>query len=98
MSLPFPFTCRLPKFLHLQSQPHHISMTLSLSSVSLSLIPTGKKKWFSSMAQRIKILPAVQEMRVLSLGQEDPLGEDLMDRGAWLAIVHEAAESDTAEL
>ena len=52
-------------------------MTLSLSSVSLSLIPVGKKKWFSSMAQRIKNLPAVQEMWVLCLGQEDLLGEEI---------------------
>ena len=52
------------------------------------------------MAQRIKNLPAVQEMWVLSLGQEDPLGEEIathstilagknpMDRGAWQTIIH----------
>ena len=60
-------------------------MTLSLTSVSLSLIPIGKKKWVSSMAQRIKNLPAVQEMWVLSLGQEDPLGEGIATHSSILA-------------
>ena len=48
-----------------------------------------------------------QEMRVLSLGQEDPLEEGMathpsilpwkipMDRGVWHAIVHEVANSHT---
>ena len=60
-------------------------MTLSLTSVSLSLIPIGKKKWVSSMAQRIKNLTAVQEMWVLSLGQEDPLGEGIATHSSILA-------------
>ena len=35
----------------------------------------GKKwiYWISLVAQRLKCLPAVQETRVQSLGQEDPL-------------------------
>ena len=52
-------------------------------------------------------LPAVQETRVRSLGQEDPLEEDmathssilawriLMDREAWWAAVHRVAQSWT---
>ena len=59
------------------------------------------------MAQRVKNLPAMQEILVLSLGQEDPLEqgngnphqysclENLMDRGAWLATVHGVTKSQT---
>ena len=58
----------------------------------------------------VKNLPAMQEpqeMQVRPLGQEDPLDEGVathssvsclenpMDRGAWRAVVHRVAESDT---
>ena len=55
----------------------------------------------SLVAQTVKSLPAVQETQVPSLGWEDPLEEGMathssilawripMDRGAWLATVHE---------
>ena len=55
----------------------------------------------------IKNLPAVQEMQVQSLGQEDPLEEEMATRssilawripwteGAWEAIVHGVAKSWT---
>ena len=51
----------------------------------------------------------MQEARVQSLGQEDPLEQEMathssilamensMDRGAWWAMVHRDAKSDTAE-
>ena len=51
----------------------------------------------------------MQEMQVRSLGQEDPLEEEMatcssildwdnpMDRGAWWAIVHGFSESDTSQ-
>ena len=57
------------------------------------------------MAQSVKNLPAVQENRVLSLGWEDPLEKEmathssilawnnLMDRGAWWAVVHGVTKS-----
>ena len=57
----------------------------------------------------VKNLPAIQETRVQSLGLEDSLEEEMAthssilawknstDRGAWSAIVHGAAKSDTNE-
>ena len=60
------------------------------------------------MAQKVKNLPAMQEMQVRSLGQEDPLEEEMvthssiltwkMDRGALRATVHGVAESDTTDV
>ena len=62
------------------------------------------------MVQMVKSLPAVQEIEVQSLGQEDSPGEgngnllqyscleNSMDRGAWRATVHGVAkESDMTE-
>ena len=58
-------------------------------------------------SQIVKNLPAMQETQVQSLGQEDSLGEEngyslqycclenSMDRGAWWAIVHGVAKSQT---
>ena len=56
----------------------------------------------------VKNLPTVQETRVWSLGQEDPLGkgmathscsclENSMDKGPWRATVHGVAELDMTE-
>ena len=59
------------------------------------------------MAQRIKRLPAMQEIWLRSLGQEDPLEKGLatyssilawripMDRRAWWATVPGVAKSQT---
>ena len=44
------------------------------------------------MAQVVKNLAAMQQTRIQSLGQEDPL-ENSMDRGAWLVIVHGVTKS-----
>ena len=62
----------------------------------------------SLVAQRVKHLPVMQETQVWSLGQEDPLGKEMvthssilawrinpLDRGAWWAIVHRVAKSWT---
>ena len=65
--------------------------------------------WTSLVAQTVKHLPTVQETQVQSLDQEDPPEEgngsplqyscleNPMDRGAWWATVHGAAESDKTE-
>ena len=59
------------------------------------------------MVQMVKNLPALQEILVLFLGQEDPLEkengnplqyswlENPPDRGAWGGAVHGVAESRT---
>ena len=59
------------------------------------------------MAQTVKNLPAMQETRVLSLGQEDPLEEVLathssilawkipMGRETWQATVHGVVKKQT---
>ena len=61
----------------------------------------------SLVAQRLKHLPAMQESWVRFLGWEDPLDEgngnplqyscleNPMDRGAWWAILHGVAKSQT---
>ena len=61
----------------------------------------------SLVPQPVKILPAVQETWVQSLGWEDPLEEGIathssilawripMDRGAWQATVHGVTKSQT---
>ena len=41
--------------------------------------------WASLMAQTIKNLPTMQETRVLSLGWEDPLEEDMVTHSSILA-------------
>jgi len=59
------------------------------------------------MAQQVKNLPAMQEMRVRSLSRKDLLGEETvtyssvlawripMDRGIWWATVQSVAKSWT---
>ena len=60
--------------------------------------------WASLVAQLVKNLPAMKDIPVQFLGQEDPLEEGmanhfcflvLMDRGAWQATVHIVAKSWT---
>ena len=63
--------------------------------------------YYKTVAQMVKNLPEMQETRIQSLGEEDPLESGMathssilaggipMDRGAWQATVHEVAESHT---
>ena len=65
------------------------------------------RNWAAIVAQLVKSLPAMPETCVRSLGWEDPLENGLatnssilawripMDRGAWQAIVHGVAKSQT---
>ena len=76
----------------------HIRLSLSLDNISFRA---------SLVAQTVKNLPAMQETRLWSLGQEDPLEKGMathssilawrnpMDSGAWQAIVHGVAKSKT---
>ena len=66
-------------------------------------------QWASPLAQTAKNLPAIRETQVGSLDWEDSTGEgngnppqysclgNPMDKGAWWATVHGAAESDKTE-
>ena len=54
----------------------------------------------SLVAQMVKNLPAMQETRVQSLDQEDPLEKEMAtqnptDGGAWWATPHGVAKSQT---
>ena len=61
----------------------------------------------SLVAQKVKILPAMQRTYIQSLGREDPLQKEManhssysclentMDRGVWQATVHGVSESWT---
>ena len=59
----------------------------------------------SLVAQSVKKLPAEQETRVQSLGQEDPLEKEMatkysclenpIDRGTWWAVVHKVTKTQT---
>ena len=72
----------------------------------LNRVPLGSFR-ASLVAQQVKNLPAMQEMRVRSLGRKDLLGEEMvtrssvlawripMDRGIWWATVQSIAKSWT---
>ena len=78
-----------------------------LFKISEFALPCGKNRLASLVAQMVKNPPAMQETWVWSLGQEDPLEEDVathssiltwrihMDRGSWWAMVHGVVESWT---
>ena len=81
-----------------------IGILISGVGLFLNLIlPTD----FSCVAQSVKNLPAMQEIWLQSLGQEDPLEKGMatyssilawripMDRGAWWATVPGVAKSQT---
>ena len=76
-------------------------MKLKTKNLSVILVVAT---FYSLIAQMVKNLPAMQVIRVQSLGQEDPLRRawqptpvflpgDPMDRGAWWAIVHGVVKS-----
>ena len=67
----------------------------------------GRLHWASPVAQVVKNLPAMQKTWIRSLGQEDPLEEEMathssilawripLDRGAWWATAHGVTKSQT---
>ena len=80
----------------------------SLLQVQTDLCPKlSPKRLKFLVTQIVKNLPVMQETRVRSLGQEDPLKEGMathfsilacripMDRGAWWATVHGVTKSLT---
>ena len=88
-----------PGLLHCRQIIYHLSHQRS-PSISLLF-------WVSLVAQRVKSLPALQEIQVWSLGQGDFPGErndyplqyscleNSMDRGAWQATVYASTKSWT---
>ena len=59
------------------------TLALHLSTTSLLLSPIFG--WASLMAQTVKNLPAMQEIRVRFLGQEDPLEKEMVTHSSILA-------------
>ena len=51
----------------------------------LLLRPSPRQAWASQVAQRVKKLPAMPETWVQSLGQEDPLEEEMATHSSILA-------------
>ena len=96
LELPFAATC-------LWTLPMTSTPALELDLNSLGSCGC----WASLVAQTVKNLPAVQETWVPSVGWEDPLEQGMathssilawripMDRGAWWAMVHGVAKSQT---
>ena len=87
-----------------------VSSTLKKNKTKLKIIYQQRKRGASPMPKWVKNLPAMQELRELrvqSLGQEDPLEEETanpssilawknpMDGGAWRATVHGVTKSRT---
>ena len=48
-----------------------------MSPVPVNLNSVAEKYWISLVAQMVKNLPAIQETRLRSLGQEDPLEDGM---------------------
>ena len=48
-----------------------------MSPVPVNLNSIAEKYWISLVAQMVKNLPAIQETRLRSLGQEDPLEDGM---------------------
>ena len=98
----------------MESEP--LSFNLHLTTLALCVpgrkkkkslkyfLPTGELLNRNYMAQMVKNLPAMQEIRVRSLGREDSLEEGMAthssilglenptDRGAWRATDHRVAK------
>ena len=79
-------------------------MDFSGGAVAKSVLPVQEAQvWSLVRAQMIKNAPAIQETRVQSLGQEDPLEKgngyplqySCLDRGAWQTAVHGLTKSQT---
>ena len=60
--------------------------------------PTSDGIWASLVTQMVKRLPAMREIQVRSLGQEEPLEKEMETHSstlAWWATVHGVAKSWT---
>ena len=83
----------------------HLPRALPMSEQQRHLPSASMEIWISLVAQMVKRLPLMRETQVWSLGQEDPLENEMAthssilaweipcmeDRGAWWATVHEVA-------
>ena len=94
------YICWYPRDTLVTSCIFTLRETLAIGK-NLDLVPyTG----YFPGGSAVKTLPAMQEMRVRSLGLEDPLEEGMathssilawktLGRGAWRAVVHRVAKS-----
>ena len=56
-----------------------------ITHVSRAVVVTVPSLWASLVAQMVKSLPTMQETQVPSLGQEDPLEEEMATHSSLLA-------------
>ena len=74
------------RVLHWEDKPPEILvLKASRAHFQVSQVAVGKRDSIIEVAQKVKCLPAMQETRVRSLGQEDPLEKEMATHSSTLA-------------